>query len=149
MEQALNSKKELHLLTPDGEVVVPLWVEYDAEFDDATSMTVTIEYKGELFSAQGVEYPWMDAFVRLQSKLPDKIIIKGCINCRHGNMCPVGNAPYEVFCTKDVVINKPQDLWNYTETHEETSKRSREYTHVCENYIRQSKNFFTYTDYIM
>ena len=149
MEQALKSKKELHLLTPDGEIVVPLWVEYDAEFDDATSMTVTIEYKGEFFSAQGVEYPWMDAFVRLQSKLPDMIIIKGCINCRHGNMCPVGNAPYEVFCTKDVVINEIRDLWDYTETQEETEKRSREYTQVCENYIRQSKDFFTYTDYIM
>lgn len=147
MNQAVKTKKELHLQTSEGEIVVPVWVEYDKEYDDATTMTITIEYKGKVFTAHGEEYPWMDAFIRLQKNLPNDVRIKGCVNCRHGNMCPVGNSPYEVFCTKDVEIKQAQDLWEYTETHEQRSKRSREYTQVCEDYIKQSKDFFTYTDY--
>ena len=144
--------KTLHLSAPGREIVVAAHIEYQTQEeelteDNAASMTVTIEYEGKIITGYGTSYPWMDAFVSLQQQLPDNVSIKGCISCRHGNLCPVGNAPFEVFCTKDVSIREARDLWNDTEAPEEAAKRSREYTQVCEHYEKQAREYYTYTDY--
>lgn len=152
MKLKYKSDKTLHLSTPRQEIAVIAHIEYHTQGeklteDNATSMAVTIEYNDKTITGYGVNYPWMDAFIHLQKQLPANVVIKGCINCKHGNMCPSGNFPFEVFCTKDVIITKASDLWDYTESQEEVLKRSREYTQGCEDYERQSKEYYTYTDY--
>lgn len=152
MKLKCQSDKTLYLSTPEQEIAVTAHIEYYAQDnqlseDDASSMAVTIEYNDKTITGYGIDYPWMDAFIHLQKQSPSNIVIKGCINCRHGNMCPCGNFPFEVFCTKDVIITKASDLWSYTEVQEEALKRSREYTQVCEDYEKQSKKYYTYTDY--
>ena len=63
-------------------------------------------------------------------------------------MCPVGNTPGELFCTKDVEITQKSDLFFYTEDESERTKRFRNYTDICEKYQEQSKDHFTYNDYL-
>ena len=96
----------------------------------------------------GMDYLWEDAFADLQNKLPDNVKIQCCMTCRHGNMCPVGNKPGELFCTKDVVITQKSDLYFYTEDEVECAKRSRHCADFCENYQEQSNDCYTYNDYL-
>ena len=63
-------------------------------------------------------------------------------------MCPVGNKPGELFCTKDVIITQKSDLFFYTEDDAERISRSRDCTNVCEKYEEQSKDYYTYNDYL-
>ena len=72
----------------------------------------------------GKDYLWADAFADLQKNLPNNVKMRCCMTCRHGNMCPVGNKPGELFCTKDVSITQKSDLFFYTEneTYESTAK---------------------------
>ena len=63
-------------------------------------------------------------------------------------MCPVGNQPNEVFCTRDVRITQKSDLFFYTEDYAEREKRSKKYTDICENYQSQSEDYYTYNSYL-
>ena len=99
-------------------------------------------------SVYGKDFLWVDAFADLQKKLPDNVKIQCCLTCRHGNMCPVGNKPGELFCTKDVIITQKSDLFFYTEDDAERTSRSRDCTNVCEKYEEQSKDYYTYNDYL-
>ena len=63
-------------------------------------------------------------------------------------MCPVGNAPDEVFCTKDVQITRKSDLYRYTEEPDEVGKRSRRFGDCCDDFRPQEEAFYTYSDNI-
>ena len=148
-------KKKVTLSTPCGDTEVEACIicnDEDVYFSDeaekSPSVYVSITYGGNVFCGQGSDRLWVDAFADLQKKLPDDVRIKCCLTCRHGNMCPVGNSPDEIFCTQDVTITQISDLYFYTEDPAEREKRSREATGVCENYIEQSNSCFTYNDYL-
>ena len=101
-----------------------------------------------IFSFAKVTIEWesyIDKSVYEQKKLPEGIYIK---TCRHGNLCPVGNCVNEVFCTKDVTITQKSDLFFYTEDWDERNKRSRQYACLCEDFQPQTKDCYTYNDYI-
>lgn len=112
------------------------------------AITVYIKYQNKDYLGCGNDSLWVDAFADLQKKLPTDVTLKCCLSCRHGNMCPVGNQPNELFCTKDVHIAQKSDLFFYTEDYAEREKRSKKYTDVCENYQPQSEECYTYTDYL-
>ena len=63
-------------------------------------------------------------------------------------ICPVGNKPGELFCTKDVIITQKSDLFFYTEDEAERSKRSHDCTDICEKYQEQTSEHYTYNDYL-
>ncbi len=147
-----NIHKQIHLSTPTGDVILIADIVYHSKNilvtdENAESMSIKIIFNEREYIGIGTEYPWMDAFTNLQKQLPENVNIKGCINCRYGNMCPVGNAPFEVFCTKDLIITQKEDLFFYTEDITESKNRSREYTGLCESYEKQSKSYYTYTNY--
>lgn len=111
-------------------------------------ITVYIKYQNKDYFGCGNDSLWVDAFADLQKQLPTDVSLRCCLSCRHGNMCPVGNQPNELFCTKDVHIAQKSDLFFYTEDYAEREKRSKKYTDVCENYQPQSEDCYTYTDYL-
>ena len=61
-------------------------------------------------------------------------------------MCPGGNVPNALFCTKDVVIEKKSDLRFYTEDHAERVKRARTYCDLCADFRPRSDEYYTYND---
>lgn len=115
---------------------------------EGPSVSVGIKYGEKEIWGYDKDFLWVDAFADLQKKLPDNVRIQCCLTCRHGNMCPVGNKPGELFCTKDVIITQKSDLFFYTEDDTERTSRSRDCTNVCEKYEEQSKDYYTYNDYL-
>lgn len=120
-----------------------------------TNKTPTVNagiiYQGNEIWGHGTDYLWIDAFANLQKQLPNGVILKCCMTCRYGNMCPFGNKPNELFCTKGIEITTKNDLCNWFNTSEnnaEIEKRSRKYANACEDYIHQSINHYTYSDYL-
>ena len=71
-----------------------------------------------------------------------------CLSCRYGHFCPVGNADNELFCVTEFEPKEISDLWQVTEDDAERSKRSRNLFHLCEQYLPQVSDYFTYSDYL-
>ena len=147
-------KRQVHLLTPEGDQLIDVRiichdedVYYKQVLEEAPIIRVGIKYNGQELWGRGEDYLWVDAFADLQKQLPQDVTIKCCLTCRYGNMCPVGNKPDELFCTKDVLITKKSDLFFYTEDDTEREKRSRGFTCVCSEYQPQVEDYYTYNDY--
>ena len=143
------------LHTPNGNETVKLIVGcheepvyYKGNLEQPPSVNVGCTFEGKEYWGHGCKHFWIDAFADLQRQLPEGIVLKCCLTCRHGNLCPVGNYENEVFCTKDVSITQKSDLYFYTEDDEEREKRSREYCCLCEDYQPQTDSFFTYNDFL-
>lgn len=141
---------EITLSTPDGESKELLHVVCNEEDEFHPTVRVSIQYQDQEIWGYGEDYLWVDAFADLQKHLPDNVILKCCLTCRHGNMCPFGNKPGEVFCTKDFVVSSKEDMCNLfgTESNDVIENRSRNYADTCENYKHQSADFYTYNDYL-
>lgn len=153
-ERYHQCKSEIKLDTPYGEETVEADIffhEGDVVFqgkwvkDQLT--TVKIRYDGQEFLGYGDDRLGVNAFASLQKQLPEGVSLKCCLTCRHGNMCPAGDEPGELFCTRDVRITQKNDLYFYTEDATEREKRRRQYTSICEAYQKQSDACYTYNDY--
>ena len=134
---------DAHIICHDEDVY-----SYGGDKAEGPSVSVGIKYGEKEFLGCGKDYLWLDAFADLQKKLPNNVKIQCCLTCRHGNMCPVGNKPGELFCTKDVAITQKSDLFFYTEDLGEREKRSRDYTDICADYQEQTNAHYTYNDYL-
>ena len=152
-------KHEIMLITPNGLLKTDVHivcheedVYYQGELEKAPIVNVGIEYEGNEIWGRGKDYLWVDAFANLQKQLPEGVILKCCLTCRHGNMCPYGNMPGEIFCTKDCVITSKKDMCDlYTRElldNEKIKNRIRSYFNFCEEYQHQSWEFYTYNDYL-
>ena len=147
-------KRTLVLSTPAGEKSVDALIIVDKRNcgptgdEDEPLVYITIKYEGKEICGHGKDYSFAKAFADLQKHLPENVKLKCCLACRYGNMCAVGNYPDEVFCTKDVEIKQIDDLYFYTEDGAERKKRSRHYTDMCDSFCDQSRDFFTYNDYL-
>ena len=141
---------EITLLTLNGEQKEPLYITCDKEDFHHTNVTVGIKYQNQEIWGHGKDHLWEDAFADLQKHLPRGVLLKCCLTCRHGNMCPYGNKTGEVFCTKDLVIASKEDMCNLfdAESADEIENRSRRYADTCEDYKHQSSDFYTYNDYL-
>lgn len=141
-------EKQLCLESKTGDTFVDLNIIFNAEIEGEEIVSLRMKYNDKEYFEYGNDYEWFDAFAKLQKKLPNKLTIKSCLTCRHGNMCPVGNTPGEIFCTKDVKVSKKSDLFFYTEDNTEREKRLRFYTDVCDDFQIQSEEHFTYNDFL-
>lgn len=148
-------KRQVHLVAPEGDQLIDVRIichDEDVYFkqvlEKAPIINVGIKYNGQELWGRGKDYLWVDAFADLQKQLPQDVTIKCCLTCRHGNMCPVGNKPDELFCTKDVFITQKSDLFFYTEDDAEREKRSCGYTCVCDEYQPQTDDYYTYNDFL-
>lgn len=150
-------KKTIILSTPSGKCELDAYIichdedvySFGGDKIKGSSVSVGIKYDEKELWGRGKDYLWTDAFAELQKKLPDNVKIQCCLTCRHGNMCPVGNKPGELFCTKDVIITRKSDLFFYTADAVERANRSRDCTDICENYQEQINEYFTYNDYLL
>lgn len=135
------------LATPNGDQQIIICIDDEVQKGSRATVEVGCKYLGMDFYGQGSDFLWIDSFVDLQRKLPEEVFLKCCLTCRHGNQCPVGSAPNELFCTKDIVINQKSDLYFYTEDDNERTARAKQYCNLCESYEPQSYNYYTYNDY--
>ena len=99
--------------SPIGKVMVPIKIIYDDDevLTDPKS-EITLLYNGVEYIGNGFDYLWTDTLSDLQMKLPKDIKLACCMICRHGNMCPYGNAENELFCTKELIITGKDDMCN-------------------------------------
>ena len=143
------TKRKIRVQTENGIRELDLTITFDCtDVDKATKMTIKTEFDGKEIAAVGTRYPFEDAYAELQNKLPENVRLNGCVACRYGNLCPVGNAPDEVFCTKDVRITCKSDLFPYTEDTVERSKRSKHFSDGCDDFCPQEVGVYTYNDYL-
>lgn len=143
----------LHLLAPDGETTVQIHIEYFSDQpvvseDTVTSMSVRLVYDSREYVGVGTNYPFMDAFANIQKQLPDGVLMKGCVNCVHGNLCPYGGDPNLLLCTKQFVITEKLDLTDHIANDDITSNDTREFTDVCDDFAVQTPDRYTYSDYL-
>lgn len=148
--------KTLTIATPAGDISTGVTIVcheenvyyYGVGEEERPSVSVGINYGGADIWGYGKDYLWVDAFADLQKKLPVGVNIKCCLTCRYGNMCPAGNWPGEIFCTKEVEITQKSDLFFYTVDDAEREKRIHECTDICDKYCKQSDEYYTYNDYL-
>ena len=147
--KAKMMKKQLRIMVDDATQSFDLAISFDdPDIDKVGQMTLQTVYQGQEIVAVGTYYPFQDAFADLQNKLPQNVQLICCAACRYGNLCPVGDAPDEVYCTKDVPIACKTDLFHYTEDADEVKKRRRQYADCCGDFRPQEEGFFTYSDYL-
>ena len=141
---------DITLITPDGEQKGSLYIACNKEDERNPTVDVNIKYQDQEIWGHGKDHLWVDAFADLQKQLPDGVILKCCLTCRHGNMCPFGNKPGEVFCTKDLEISSKEDMckWFDTADSDEIESRSRNYADTCEDHKHQSSDYYTYNNYL-
>ena len=147
MEKILRTA--VPLLTPTGKVIVPMKVIYD-NIDDRANLKsqITLLYDGVEYKGTGTEYLWTDTLADLQTRLPENVIITCCMTCRHGNMCPYGNAENQLFCTKDLKITSKEDMCNLFDQADPFEERVVASLDYCDDFIYQSGDFYTYNDYL-
>ena len=145
----LQYEYSIALLTPEGEQNTKIQIFQTLNSEEITTdVTAVLNYNGKEYRGRGTDYYWIDAIADLQKSLPNDVIIKCCLACRHGSMCPVGNGQNEVFCVKDIIPEDKADLYFLTEDCKERENRCRQYFDCCEDYERQSSDCFTYNDYL-
>lgn len=141
------NKHKVQLMTPDGEINVYAFISVNEE---SCNIKISIKFQGKEICGWGKDYLWADAFADLQKQLPKGVLLKCCMTCRHGNMCPYGNTPGKLYCTKDVIITSKDDmcgLFDRTE-YRETEARARGCFDICDDYQQQCWDYYTYNDYL-
>lgn len=121
-----------------------LWVE------KGPTVTVGVKYNGEQLWGRGKDYLWVDAFANVQKQLPNDVLLKCCLTCRHGNMCPYGNEPGKLFCTKGLIVGSKEDMCNLFDDQENSKifDRIKSVADSCNEYTPQSDDYYTYNDYL-
>ena len=146
MEKIL--KADVPLLTLTGKVIVPIKIVYDDNKHISNPKSeIFLLYNGIEYRGIGNDYLWTDTLADLQMKLPENVKFACCMTCRHGNMCPYGNAENQLFCTKDKIITSKEDMCNLfdqTDPYDERVVASLDY---CDDFIYQSDDYYTYNDY--
>lgn len=147
-EECRKYQYDTALITPDGEQKTVVTILHNLDNDgNTTGVNAYIRYQNRDYSGSGTDYLGIDAIADLQNQLPDNVILKCCVACKHGSLCPTGNSENEVFCVRDISPKDKSDLFFYTEDKNERSKRRREYFNQCENFASQEGDYYTYNDF--
>ncbi len=136
----------ISILTPTQNIELGVERSVIKSADEVTSVTLSVILQGKkkVYQAETTE----DALIAFAKDLPENWCIKSCLSCRFGHFCPVGNADNELFCVTDFYPQSPIDLLYVTVDDVEREKRSRTLFDCCQYYKKQSKEFFTYSDYL-
>ena len=129
-----------------GELIAVPIVLTHKELNVGAKIVIKIKYKENTYTGTGKNLEWTDAFANLQKALPDGVNIQCCMTCKHGTLCPYGNIPNYIFCSKNVVINDKNDVieWLDKANVEDIKKSS---LGLCEQYEASNENDYTYNDY--
>lgn len=142
-------KAHITLLSSTSITVCPVQISYDDSEDSADSdVKIRLTYNNTQYQGTGNDYLWEDAFTDLQNKLPDNIKLACCMTCRHGNMCPYGNAEKLLFCTKGLKFSDKGDLCDLFDQTDLLEKRSVASIGFCDDFVYHSDDFYTYNDYL-
>ena len=138
--------EKMKLLVSGEETEAPILLTHK-ENAITTEITVKMEYLGKEYSGTGQWIDWTDAFADLQKKLPDGVWLKCCLTCKHGTLCPYGNIPNHVLCSRAETINSKDDVidWLYRMDDIEPIKRSS--FQSCEHFVFADEEHFTYNDF--
>ena len=146
-----------YLLTPSGEQETEIHIVYHEEPPESSgapqgsfTISIGVKYGGKELWGCGKEYLWEDAFAKVQKQLPEGVFLKCCMTCRHGNMCPYGNKPGEIFCTKGFIIRSKDDMCNWFDSCEidKAPERTKNVADSCKDFQPQDKDYYTYSDYL-
>lgn len=142
--------------TPDGTVSekLEIWVNEEPVYRvnhgwiQAPSVAAGVCWGGTRYLGDGTDdFLWIDAIADLQKKLPAGITIRACLTCRHGNLCPYGNAPKEVFCLKDVEVSGKMDVAALCDDPKAWESRKKSYFDCGDCWAETSDDFYTYNDF--
>ena len=127
-------------------IAVPIVITHKELHVDA-EVVIKIDYKGNTYLGTGESLEWTDAFANLQKALPDGVNIWCCMTCKHGTLCPYGNIPDYILCSKDAVIDNKDDVIGWLDKVEvEDIKKSS--LDLCEQYDASNEKAYTYNDYL-
>ncbi|MBQ3264157.1 MAG: hypothetical protein IJH07_00125 [Ruminococcus sp.] len=145
--------KVIYLQTPKGIVSTPLRIEVlypdtdlPMEDMDPDSIEMYLTYKDTVYHGKGTDYLYADTLADLQVNLPENISICCCLTCRHGNMCPYGNRPDLLWCTKDIIINSKEDMCLLFDSENYESREVSSFGY-CSCFSYQNNDDYTYNDY--
>ena len=135
------------LITPSGEKQVPIII---TENESSSDMEICVEFEGKEFKGYCKNAVLPQAFAQLQKQLPKDVMIKSCLTCRHGNVCPFCSDDEEYFCTKGVDISCKNDVcdWFNRMVYNDMEKYSRSCTDCCDDFQPQSSDYYTYSLYL-
>ena len=114
---------------------------------DPYEITMALTYNGIQYVGKGTDYLMADALADLQTQLPHDALLCCCMTCRHVNMCPYGNRPGIMFCTKGHCIQSTDDLLQFWDRGNDASSETPSFAY-CDMFEYQDKDHFTYNDYI-
>ena len=147
MKKTFN--EQITLISPTDKSTVPFKLEYEEDDKHHTHSVITLTYKDVEYTGEGTDWLWVDTFADLQSKLPDNVELACCLTCRHGNMCPYGNKENQLFCTKNFDITSKMDMCDLFDKQIVYNENIEVFAYgYCDNFIYQSKDYYTYNDYI-
>lgn len=136
----------LNLSVLDNLIAVPIVITHK-ELEAGAEVVIRIEYKENTYLGIGKSLEWTDAFANLQNSLPDDVKIQCCMTCRHGTLCPYGNIPNRILCTKNAVIRNKDDVVNWLDKVDEKDIKKSSFG-CCEKYDASNENDYTYNDYL-
>ncbi len=146
MMDAKHYQEKIKLLVAGGEIEVPISLT-DQKREIGADITVRIEYAGNEYVASGEEPEWTDAFADLQKKLPQDVVIKCCLSCRHGTLCPYGCIPNMVLCAQSQHIESKYDVIEWLEEADiDSIKRSS--FQSCDQFEPAGELYYTYNDFL-
>lgn len=144
----MQEKRSVYVLTictPGGIIDLPIRHKVINENDDTMRTTISATIQGREISCDAETTE--EVLIKFAKTLPAGWNIKSCLSCRYGHFCPVGNADNELFCVTEFQPKEISDLWHVTEDEAERKKRSRNLFYLCDQYMAQAKDCFTYSDY--
>lgn len=112
---------------------------------DPDETLLELAHGNSIYIGRGKDYLYTDALADLQTKLSDDVFICCCTTCRFGNMCPFGNMPGMLSCTKDHSVRNKGDvvsLWDEGTEPPEVSSFG-----FCDSFAFQDEGHYTYNDY--
>ena len=124
--------------------------EYHLQYKQCTwwAFTRASQYLGKEYRGTGKSLEWKDAFADLQKKLPDGVRLKCCLTCRHGTLCPYGNIPNYVLCSKPETITSKDDVITWLYEVDDIEPMERNSFQSCEHFIFADEEHFTYNDFL-
>ena len=130
-----------------GELIsVPVVIKHKELSVDA-EIVIKIEYNDTTYSGTGKSLEWTDAFANLQKALPSDVNIQCCMTCKHGTLCPYGNIPNYILCSKNTVINDKDDVIDWLDKADVNSIKKSSFD-CCKKYAASNENDYTYNDYL-
>ena len=146
LENNMNTINDIiTLITPTGEEKNEIIISYD---DEENVDEIKLNYNDKDYCTHKIDFLWVEGYADLQKQLPSDVKLKCCLTCKHGNLCPVGNSPNQIFCTKDVLITSKMDAFYYTAEDSNSQNRIRTTNFVCDSFEEQNDDYYTYNDYL-